>query len=167
MRSGVERGAERNTHERDTQSCGELFSVLCRFPKIKFIFFHFLILDNTVLAYRIVKGLERDVWIRTLVRNTGSYIIYIRSVKLFLTSYINNTQQTAYFQPPSSRCIDNLAFSELNLFHVYQMFQVYTQIFSDPVPDGFLKAILPRFKLFRSTQEKLFNDVTTVPDTQE
>ena len=47
------------------------------------------------------------------------------------------------------------------------MFQTYTQIFSDPVPDGFLKAILPRFKLFRSTQEKLFNDVTTVPDTQE
>ena len=25
MRSGVERGAERNVHERDTQSCGELF----------------------------------------------------------------------------------------------------------------------------------------------
>ena len=25
MRSGVERGAERNVHERDTQSCGALF----------------------------------------------------------------------------------------------------------------------------------------------
>ena len=119
------------------------------------------------MAYRIVKCSDWDVWIRTLDRNTHSYIIHIRSVKLFLTSYINNLQQTAYFQPPSSRRIDNLAFSELNLFHVFQMFQTYTQIFSDPVPDGFLKAILPRFKLFRSTQEKLFNDVTTVPDTQE
>ena len=136
--------------------------------KIKFIVSLFLYcLKNTVLTYWIVKDSDRDVRIRTLDRNTHSYIIHIRSVKLFLTSYINNTQQTAYFQPPSSRCIDNLAFSELNLFHVFQMFQTYTQIFSDPVPDGFLKAILPRFKLFRSTQEKLFNDVTTVPDTQE
>ena len=79
---------------------------------------------NTVMVYRIVKCSDWDVLIRTLDRDTHCYIIYIRSVKLFLTSYINNTQQTAYFQPPSSRCIDNLAFSELNLFHVSQMFQV-------------------------------------------
>ena len=30
MSSGVTRGAERNVHERDTQFCGEFFSVLYR-----------------------------------------------------------------------------------------------------------------------------------------
>ena len=41
MRSGVERGAERNVHERDTQSCGEVFfgpvSVKVGFDKFQFL----------------------------------------------------------------------------------------------------------------------------------
>ena len=38
MRSGIERGAERNVHERDTQSCSEFFSVVYRLRHFLAIF---------------------------------------------------------------------------------------------------------------------------------